>query len=231
MIPIKDDIPSRRFPLVTIAIIVANVLVYLFEVSLGTNADALVNGLGVTPAAFTHSVHTIPLPIVPPFLTLFTSLFLHGGFMHVFGNMLYLWIFGDNVEDALGGLRFLVFYLLCGIIASLTHILFSPGSTVPTIGASGAIAGVLGAYLSLYPRARVLTLVPLGFFIRIIYLPSLFVLGFWFILQLFYGVLSLPGGQMSGGVAWFAHIGGFLSGLVLVRVFRRGGPRRVEFQW
>jgi membrane associated rhomboid family serine protease len=198
------------------------VLVYLYEVSLGDRVQGLLSGLGVTPAAFTDPVSAPPI-LIPAYFTLLTSLFLHGGFMHLAGNMLYLWIFGDNVEDSLGPPAFVGFYLACGVIASITHIVLSPNSPIPTIGASGAIAGVLGAYLTLYPRARILTLIPLGFFLRFAYLPSLLVLGFWFVLQLFYGVLSLPGGQMSGGVAWFAHVGGFVCGLILVRVFRRRG--------
>jgi len=156
---------------------------------------------------------------------------MHGGFAHIFGNMLYLWIFGDNVEDSMGHFRFLIFYLLCGILASLAHVLSSMGSQIPTIGASGAIAGVLGAYLVLYPRASILTLVPFGYFMRMIRLPALLILVFWFVLQLFYGMLSLPGARATGGVAWFAHIGGFLSGLLLIRIFRSRGRRRIEWGW
>jgi len=149
-------------------------------------------------------------------------MFIHGGWEHIIGNMLYLYIFGDNVEDALGHFRYLLFYLLCGIAASWAHILFNPHSIIPTVGASGAVAGVLGAYLLLYPRAGVLTLIPLGFFIRIVRIPAVFVLGFWIILQLLFGVISPPlPGEQSGGVAWFAHIGGFFAGMLLAKALAR----------
>jgi len=160
---------------------------------------------------------TIPIPI---WLTVLTSLFLHGSILHVLGNMLYLWIFGDNVEDAMGPVRFLVFYLLCGAIAALAQIAIGPGSSVPLVGASGAIAGVLAAYFMLYPYARVLTIVPIFFFLRLIAVPAALLLGFWFILQVISGAGSLGA---SGGVAWFAHIGGFVAGLALVFPFRRRG--------
>jgi membrane associated rhomboid family serine protease len=146
-------------------------------------------------------------------------MFLHGSWMHLIGNMWYLWIFGDNVEEAMGHFRYLVFYIISGLLASLSHILSGAGSVLPSIGASGAISGVLGAYLLLYPRARVLTLIILGWFIRLIYIPAAFVLGLWFLLQLLSG--SMSGGQDAGGVAFWAHIGGFAAGLILVRLFRK----------
>jgi membrane associated rhomboid family serine protease len=215
MIPLRDINPRRRFPLVTVVLIVLNVLVFVYELLLPSeNArDALVFAWGLVPYRLAR---LDPLAIV----TIFTSMFLHSGFMHIGGNMLYLWIFGDNVESALGSFRFVLFYLLCGVGAALGQVLVDPASEVPMIGASGAISGVLGAYLLLYPRAEVETLVFLGYFIRLVRMPALVVLGFWIILQLFSGLASL-GMDASGGVAFFAHVGGFATGLVLVLLLRR----------
>jgi membrane associated rhomboid family serine protease len=183
---------------------------------------------GVIPASFTGGEFA-GIPFRPH--TLLTSLFLHGGWLHVGGNMLYLWIFGDNVEDRLGRIRFLVFYLLCGVAASGVHILANPHSTVPTIGASGAIAGVLGAYLLLYPGARVLTLIPLGFYLQVVQLPAFFFLGFWFLIQFISGAASLAArGGGAGGIAWWAHIGGFAAGIILQFVFRKR-QRRLRGTW
>jgi rhomboid family protein len=159
---------------------------------------------------------------LPASMSLITSMFLHGGFMHLIGNMLYLWIFGNNIEDAMGHGRFIAFYLLCGVIAAMSHAVMEPGSTAPMIGASGAISGVLGAYLLLYPRARVFVLIPLGFFFWRMYVPAGFVLGFWFVLQLLSSTATAGAG---GGVAWFAHIGGFLAGMVLIGFFKRRSVR------
>jgi membrane associated rhomboid family serine protease len=165
-------------------------------------------------------METLPPEVaaVPASMTLLTSMFLHGGFMHLIGNMLYLWIFGNNIEDIMGHVRFIFFYVLCGIIAALSHAAIDPDSTVPMIGASGAISGVLGAYLLIYPRAHVLVLIPLGFFTRLIYVPAGFVLGLWFILQILSGGMSL--GQEGGGVAFFAHVGGFVAGMALIPFFK-----------
>jgi membrane associated rhomboid family serine protease len=174
--------------------------------------------MGAIPYEITHFTTISSLPRVSPPLTLLTSIFMHGSVLHLLGNMLYLWIFGNNVEDHLGSFRFLLFYLLCGLGASLTHILLNPNSQVPMIGASGAIAGVLGAYMILYPQARVMTVVFLFFFIRIIPIPAVIILGLWFLLQL----LSAGGG---GGVAWFAHIGGFLIGIVLIKLLAPKRPK------
>ncbi|MBU1050093.1 rhomboid family intramembrane serine protease [Candidatus Bipolaricaulota bacterium] len=159
-----------------------------------------------------------PTISIPIWLTLFTAMFLHGGIMHLLGNMLYLWIFGDNVEDAMGSIRFLAFYLSCGVAAAFAQMAIGPGSSIPMIGASGAIAGVLAAYFMLYPRSRVLTLIPLFFFLRVVALPAVFLLGFWFVLQVISGLNSF---SSSGGVAFFAHIGGFIAGLFLVFPFRQ----------
>jgi membrane associated rhomboid family serine protease len=214
MIPIRDINPTRRFPLVTVVIIVLNVVVFAFEFLLPVDTlEALVATWGLTPYRLANLE---PLA----FVTVFTSMFLHSGFAHLIGNMLYLWIFGDNIEAALGSSRFVLFYLLCGIGAALGQILVAPLSTIPMIGASGAISGIMGGYLLLYPRAEVETLVFLGYFIRLLRLPTTVVLGSWIVLQLFSGVLSL-GMQAAGGVAWFAHIGGFLAGIVLVVLLRR----------
>lgn len=233
MIPLKDDIPSRTFPIVNITLIILNIFFFLVEVSLGDRLNALFGSFGVVPAKFFASYYIAGDRIVyigaaERIIPLFTSMFLHGGWFHLFGNMLYLWIFGDNVEDRMGHLRYLIFYLLCGLIASLTHILFNPTSTIPSVGASGAIAGVLGAYMLLYPTARVIVLIVLFFYIDFVALPALIVLGFWFIMQFFSGVLSLGVQNASaGGVAWWAHIGGFVAGMVLVFVFKKRNYRPI----
>jgi membrane associated rhomboid family serine protease len=217
MIPLRDIIPSRTIPFVTVALIVANTLAWFYEVSL---SDA-----GLT--SFVYAYGVVPASFVPA--SLITSIFLHGGWLHVIGNMWYLWIFGDNVEDRMGHGRFLAFYLLCGIGASLGHMALSPGSTLPTIGASGAIAGVMGAYLVLYPRSKVLTLIPLIFFVEIIELPAILLLGFWFVMQLFSaGAVAANASAQSGGIAFAAHVTGFLLGVVGVFVFRR---RKRPAEW
>ncbi len=220
MIPLRDDIPSSRAPVVVVAIIVACTLVFFWQLSLGTRGfEAIVTSLGVIPAALLGDVRlSAELYIVPPTVTIFTSMFLHGGFLHLIGNMLYLWIFGDNVEDAMGHGRFIVFYLLCGVAAALAQALPNPDSAIPMIGASGAISGVLGGYLLLYPRAQVLVLIPLGLFSRMVHLPAMLVLGLWFVLQLVNSALADPG---AGGVAFGAHIGGFIAGMVLLLLFKR----------
>ncbi len=226
MFPLRDDNPTGSIPAITIALIVINTLVFLYQVSLGPqDGQAFVFQFGAIPAVLVGT-RSLParLEVVPPALSLLTSMFLHGGWMHLIGNMWYLWIFGDNIEEALGKLRYLIFYLVAGLLAAITHVLTNPGSTLPTIGASGAISGVLGAYLLLYPRARVLTLITLGWFIRMVYIPAGFVLGFWFLWQLLSG--SLSGGQDGGGVAFWAHIGGFVAGMLLVGLFKR---REIHF--
>jgi len=215
MIPLKDDNPTRTFPFVTILIIVTNIVVYIYQLTLGQKAETLfILRAGAIPYEIIRFADIHPLAFIPPPLTLFSAMFIHGGFLHVAGNMLYLWIFGDNIEDRLGHFRFIVFYLLSGLIASLAHIIILPNSTIPMIGASGAIAGVLGAYFLLYPRARVLTLVFFFFFVDIVRIPALVFLGLWFVFQ----ILSSAGG---GGIAWYAHIGGFIGGAVLVKLFER----------
>jgi membrane associated rhomboid family serine protease len=209
MIPLRDVIPSRTTPYITLTIIALNALAWLFEVSLPhEQLNEFLTVYGVVPAYFS-----------PP--TLVTSMFLHGSWSHVIGNMWYLWIFGDNVEDRVGHGRFIVFYLLCGIAAALGQIALDPLSTLPMVGASGAIAGVMGAYFVLYPRSRVLTLVALLFFWEIIELPAITLLGFWFVMQLFSaGAIAATAGT-GGGVAFAAHVAGFASGAVGVFVFRK----------
>jgi len=215
MIPLRDINPRRRFPWVTVGIILLNILVFLYEFMLPSERalNALVYTWGLVP------YRLMQLDVVA-ILTVFTSMFMHSGLMHLLGNMLYLWIFGDNVESALGSLRYTLFYLLCGVGAALGQVLVDPRSQIPMVGASGAISGILGAYLFLYPHAEVETLILFGYFTRLVRLPALVVLGMWIVTQLLSGVLSL-GMQATGGVAWFAHIGGFFTGVVLVSFFRR----------
>jgi len=209
MIPLRDIIPSRTTPIVTISLIVANVLVFLYELTLGSAVNDFTLYFGLVPAAFS-------------WVAVLTSMFLHGGLFHVAGNMLYLWIFGDNVEDRMGHGRFLVFYLLCGTAAALAQTITAPDSVVPMVGASGAIAGVMGAYFVLYPKSRIVTLVPIIFFFQIIEVPAIFFLGIWFVMQFLSGVGSIAtatGGQPAGGIAYMAHIGGFVAGMALVKLF------------
>jgi len=220
MIPLRDDVPTRSPPVFTIGFIVVCSLVFLWQISLGERGfETIVYGLGVVPAALLHN-ETLPAEyyLIPPPLTLLTSMFLHGSWMHLIGNMLYLWIFGNNVEDSMGHARFVLFYVVCGVAAAFAQALLNPDSAIPMIGASGAISGVLGAYLLLHPRARVLVLVPLGFFTQLVYLPAMLVLGLWFVLQVVSSALADPG---TGGVAFAAHVGGFVAGMALIPVFKR----------
>ena len=216
MITLRDDIPARSFPVVTVGFLVANVVVFLIEFLLGQSANEMIFIFGITPARLTTE-WTNPLVI----LTLGTSMYLHGGWAHLIGNMAYLWIFGDNVEDRMGKLGFFVFYTLCGVISGLLQVIAAPHSAIPIIGASGAIAGVLGAYILLYPRARVRTLVPSFAFYRSVWLPASIVLGGWFVIQLLNGLAALSVDVQTGGVAWWAHIGGFVAGMGLLPVFRQ----------
>ena len=221
--PLKDDNPTSSFPFVTIGLILTNILIFFHQISLGMQeSQRFVFQWGAIPYQIIHGEWIYDLsPGIPIRFTLFSSMFLHGGFLHLFGNMLYLWIFGNNIEDTLGHFRFLVFYLLCGLVAAMTQVLSIPNSTVPMIGASGAVAGILGAYLLLFPHARVLTLMFIFFFIRLIRLPAVIVLGFWFFIQL----LSASA-RTESNVAFFAHIGGFVVGLILVKAFQPGRSRR-----
>ncbi len=223
MIPYKDDNPTSIFPFVTIGIIVLNVIVFFLQITSSSGINKITYAYGAIPHALMTFDKTQP---IHPAMTVFSSMFMHGGLFHLGGNMLYLWIFGNNIEDKLGHIRFLFFYLLCGIVAAYSHAVTSPHSTIPMIGASGAVSGVLGAYLLLFPRAHVHTLLFLGFFITTVKIPALIVIGFWAIIQLINGLLS-SGIREGGGVAWFAHIGGFLIGLLTIKIWL---PRRTK-QW
>ena len=221
MIPLQDDNPTESIPVVTVGFIAACTLVFLYEASLPEPlVEAFVFHYGAVPALLFGRASLPPeLAGFPAYASLFTSMFMHGGWMHLLGNMLYLWIFGNNVEDVMGHVRFILFYLLCGILAAFSHALTDPTSAVPMVGASGAISGVLGAYLLLFPKAQVLVLIPLGFSSRLMYVPAWVALGLWFLLQLLSGGMSL--GRQGGGVAFFAHIGGFLAGMALIGLFKR----------
>ena len=242
MFPLKDNIPTDRFPVVTVALIVANVLVYfLFQrggLSIGDPSSphyvCNVVGYGAIPREFTHWGTQVGAQEcgAPPDNTAFTALsamFMHGGLLHLGGNMLFLWIFGNNVEDSMGPVRFLLFYVLGGLVALAAQIAISPDSTVPTIGASGAVAGVLGGYILLFPRARVVTVIFIVIFFTIVEIPALLVLGLWFLQQVLFGYFDLsdPTGG-GGGVAYFAHVGGFVFGLLAIRAFAARRGRRAE---
>ncbi len=216
MIPLRDDVPSRRYPIINTSLILLNILIFLWEISLPlVYRENVFFKYGVVPYRF-YNLSLLPYGI----FTLFTSMFLHGGWSHLIGNMLYLYIFGDNVEDTMGHFKYLVFYFLSGILAGLTQVIFAPNPYIPAIGASGAIAGVLGAYFRYYPRARILTIAFFGWFLEFIYVPAFFYIGIWFLLQLLSGLFSLMI-NISGGIAWWAHIGGFVFGAILSRFFRR----------
>ena len=212
MIPLYDVIPSRTIPVVTIGLIAVNALVFLFELSLGTSLDLFLYSYGLIPAEFSIA-------------TLLTSMFLHGGLSHVGGNMLFLWIFGDNVEDRVGHVRFLAFYLLCGAAAALAQTLMHPASLLPMVGASGAVAGVMGAYFVLYPRSQIVTFV----FFTFVEVPAIVFLGLWFVIQFLSGVGSVAATAVSGGIAFWAHVAGFAAGVAGVFVFRRPERQRVEW--
>lgn len=224
MIPLRDDNPVYATPVVTWALVASCVLVFLWQISLSdAGFHRVVFTLGVIPAVLLGNAQLPPeIAVVSPSVTMLTSMFLHGGWLHLAGNMLYLWIFGDNIEDRMGRLRFLLFYLACGIAAVLAQALPEPEGRTPMIGASGAISGVLGAYLLLFPRARVLVLVPLGFILKAIRLPAVWVLGLWFFVQLVSSLLA-PAGE--GGVAFRAHLGGFVAGLAFAPLFLAGRRR------
>ncbi len=223
MIPLRDENPTNTTPFINYALVAINVAVFayqtflVFDVSPETS-NAFMQKLALTPSLLLSPSEWSQMPIPAP-LTMLTSMFVHGGPMHLLGNLLYLWVFGDNIEDALGHLNYLIFYLACGVGAAIAQVMIEPGSTIPMVGASGAIAGVLGAYLVLHPQAQVLTLVFLVIFVRIMYLPASVLLGIWFAIQIF---SAFTGG---GGVAWYAHIGGFLVGVLLVGTFLGGSGR------
>ncbi|HXW68044.1 MAG TPA: rhomboid family intramembrane serine protease [Dissulfurispiraceae bacterium] len=222
MIPFKDDNPSRTFPFVMVGLIIINIIVFIWEMATPMGGEQIAVLYGAIP----HDLITLRSDqMVSPLASVFTSMFLHGGFFHIAGNMLYLWIFGDNIEDALGHFRFLLFYLFSGVVAAYGNALTDPESMLPMIGASGAISGVLGAYILLFPRARVHTLLFFGFFWQVVRIPAVFVIGFWIVIQLVSGLLS-AGTLQHGGIAWFAHVGGFLAGILTIKLWL---PQKIRF--
>jgi len=222
VIPLRDRNPSGSFPVVTVLIIAACTVAFLYELAAGPELKHVLYEYALIPGQVTHGLETGTLGLAGAIAPFFTMMFLHGGWLHLIGNMWFLWIFGDNVEDTLGPVRYLFFYLTCGLVAGLAQFFADPTSMPPALGASGAIAGVLAGYVVLFPGARILTLVPLGFFLQVMELPAWVVLGIWFLLQAVSGFLSIGG--TGGGVAWWAHVGGFVAGLILVKPLR---PRRV----
>ena len=227
MIPLKDSTPRSSAPVVTVLLIIINSVVFLYELTLPQRLEqSFFMSYAMVPARVAHLVVAPHVPLQVALQPFLTSMFLHGGWLHLIGNMWFLWVFGDNVEDRLGHISYLFFYLVCGFGAGLAHVLFNLGSTVPSLGASGAISGVLGAYIVLYPRARVLTLMPLIFFWFTLEIPAFVLLGYWFAIQFFSGV-STVGMKQGGGTAWWAHIGGFVIGVVLIRVW----PQRRQRTW
>jgi hypothetical protein len=220
MIPLRDTNPSKTIPFVTYVLIGMNVVVFILELSVGKYLPEFIAQFGVVPARFMADVQakTVDMYTIVPF---FSSMFLHGGWMHLIGNMLFLYIFGDNVEDKFGHLKYFLFYIIAGLAAAALQTYINPGSEIPMVGASGAIAGVLGAYVFMFPTAKVLTLIPIFFFFQIVELPAFIFLGLWFLLQILSGMMSLGIGADAGGVAWWAHIGGFAAGAVFVPFLRR----------
>ncbi len=223
MFPLRDDNPIRRTPFLTVILIAVNVVVFIYEFIQPDQGQRVVMQFGFIPIELTKGAELTPYAHFPTIGTMFTSMFMHGGWMHLIGNMLYLWIFGDNCEDLLGPFWFIVFYLLSGIGAVLLFVVFSPNADVPLVGASGAISGVLGLYALKFPRARILTALTLGFFIRMIWVPAMVVLGIWFLMQLLFALTS-SASEASGGVAYMAHVGGFLVGLLAAIIVRRPKP-------
>ena len=220
MIPLKDDNPTSGKPTTTYFIIGLCILIFLIQLSSETyRTGQLFYSYGLIPSVL-MGVNQLPMDlyVVPGWVTIFTSMFMHGGFMHLIGNMLYMWIFADNIEDSLGAKKFIIFYLLCGIGAAMSQVLMDINSQIPMVGASGAIGGILGAYLINYPKAKVLVLIPFGFFSQLIKIKAIYVLGFWFILQF---INSGTASAQGGGVAYAAHIGGFISGVILILFFNK----------
>jgi membrane associated rhomboid family serine protease len=222
MIPLRDTLKSYSPPVMTVMIIAVNVLVFFYQLSLSDyELNHFISRFGIVPAHLRYS-------------SLFTSMFLHGGWMHLIGNMWFLWIFGDNVEDVLGHDKYLIFYILCGLAAAVTHVLLNADTNVPTIGASGAIAGVMGAYYIKFPHARIVSLVMLFIFFTTIEVPAAFMLIVWFIMQIFSGIGSIGYSNVSrGGTAWFAHVGGFVAGMILIKIMRTNDRyrRRSDLLW
>ncbi len=227
MVPLRDDIPARRFPWVTVMIIAVNGLVFGGELSLGRELERFLFEYGIVPARYTRWEVAQFFGLYEQAIPFFTSMFLHGGWLHLLGNMWTLWVFGDNVEDKMGRGKYLLFYLVSGCVSAWLHILTNTGSVVPTIGASGAVAGVMGAYVFSFPRARITTLIPPFFLGPFFVLPAVFFLGWWFLLQFFNGTLSLFADQSRiAGIAWWAHVGGFAFGVAVAAMIKNRGIRR-----
>jgi membrane associated rhomboid family serine protease len=222
MLPLRDNIQSNSRPIITYIILGLNISVFIYEISLGTHLDAFIKQFGAVPYNIFNPVG------LSSYLTLFTSMFMHANLMHIIGNMLFLWIFADNIEDRVGHVVFIIFYLTCGLAGTLLHSVFTPASIIPMIGASGAISGVLGAYIILFPKARISALMPFFLFFRIVQLPSLVFLGIWFLMQFLFGISSIR--ATGGGVAYFAHIGGFLVGLLWALPFKFRQKKRYEYK-
>ncbi|MBI4548645.1 MAG: rhomboid family intramembrane serine protease [Ignavibacteriae bacterium] len=220
MIPLRDANPTRTFPFVNYTVIGVNVLAFFYELSLGKYLEEFIFSFGVVPARFLYDLNGFDLGL-STFMPFVTSMFLHGGWMHLIGNMLFLHVFGDNVEDRVGHTRYVFFYVLAGFAAALTQTFINPNSEVPMIGASGAIAGVLGAYVLIFPRAKVAALVPFFGFFQIVEVQASFFLGFWFLMQVFSGLFALGIASDAGGVAWWAHIGGFAAGAAMIPLLKK----------
>lgn len=225
MIPIRDDVRSGSFPVVNTLLIIANILVFLYQLSLGNGMRTFIMENGVIPAMVTSFEY---IPLRERFQPFITSMFIHGDLFHIIGNMLFLYIFGDNVEDRMGHLKYMLFYLLTGVGAAILQILMNMNSVIPMVGASGAVSGVLGAYFLYFPRARVLTIVPIFFFIQLIYLPSFIFIGLWFLMQFLSGIMTV-GAPDTGGIAFWAHVGGFIAGLVIAGYFGKKSYRQKFF--
>ena len=226
MIPLRDTIPSNSFPAVTLGLIVVNTLVFLYQLNLGSREERFVLHYGFVPAVYFHTSLAEPLNFAARFGPMFSSMFLHGGWFHLIGNMWTLWIFGDNVEDRLGKIRFFLYYLVSGLAAVYLHYLTARTSGMPVIGASGAIAGVMGGYFVLFPHARILTILPIFIFIQIVTVPAVLFLALWFLGQLLSGMVATSV-QMPGGVAWWAHVGGFVTGALLIFPLRQSSPTQL----
>jgi membrane associated rhomboid family serine protease len=224
MIPLRDTIPSRSWPLMTLTLIIVNVLVFFYELGLGPSLERFLLTYGFVPARYLHLSEADPWNLPERFVPMLSSMFLHGGWLHLIGNMWTLWIFGDNVEDRLGKGRYLLYYLVCGLAAVYLHYWTGPSSGVPVVGASGAIAGVMGGYFILFPHARVLTLVPVFFVLHLVSVPAVLFLAFWFFMQLFNGMVA-SAASFGGGVAWWAHVGGFVAGALMIVPVRRTRSR------
>ena len=220
MIPLKDDNPTNTRPIITYCLIAICLLVFIIELSLSSYRDGtFFYSFGLIPSVLLGKLKlSQDLYVIPSYITVITSMFVHGGFMHLIGNMLYMWIFADNIEESIGKIKFLIFYLLCGIGAAMAQVFTDANSQIPMVGASGAIGGILGAYLINYPKAKVLVLIPFGFFSQLIKIKAIYVLGFWFVLQFINSALSTSKG---GGVAYSAHIGGFICGIILILIFNK----------